>query len=60
MTTQEILNITRKLLNRQLIDKELCAKLRKVEYRDIYELLAQLEEEGINTSELDLKWFVSN
>lgn len=60
MTTQEILNITRKLLNKQLISKELCLKLRKVEYRDIYELLAQLEEEGINTSELDLKWFVSN
>lgn len=60
MTTQEILNITRKLLNKQLISKELCLKLRKIEYRDIYELLAQLEKEGINTSELDLKWFVSN
>lgn len=60
MTPQEILNITKKLLNRELISKELCVKLRKAEYRDIYELLAYLEEEGMNTSELDLKWFVNN
>lgn len=60
MTTIEILNITKKLLDRKLISKELYLKLRKVEYKDIYELLVYLEEQDINTSELDLKWFISN
>lgn len=60
MNTQEILNITKKLLNKQLINKELYLKLRKIEYKDIYELLVYLEEQGIDTSKLDLKWFTSN
>lgn len=56
ITTREKLNISRKLLNLNLITREECSTLRIKNYKDIHDLLQYLSYElDLDVETLDIK-----
>lgn len=61
ITIQEKLNISRKLLNKGLINFKESEVLKTKDFTDIYNVLCYVEEElDVDTSKLDLKWLLCN
>jgi hypothetical protein len=61
ITTKEKLNISRKLLNLNLITFKECAELRIKDYKDIYDLLQYLEYElDLNVELLNIEQLLND